>query len=209
MLIAPTKSRRPARLFALLLGFLFAFPVCASPEYFNRTAAQKENKPDEVIARLALRPGMRVADLGSGGGYYSLRFARAVGPDGFVYALDVNTEFLKFVERSAAKERLTNVKTVRAGPEDSGLADNSVDLIFVRNVFHHLRNRVAYLVKLRSKLRPGGRVVVVENAPGSSTLTGHATDAARIKEELKEAGFRLLAEEGFLLPKQCFLVFGL
>ena len=202
-------TRPPIALLFFALLFVAAVPCCASPEYFNRTAAEKDSKPDEVLARLGLTPGMRVADLGSGGGYFALRFARAVGPEGVVYAVDVNARFLAYVERAAAGAGLSNVKTVRARENDSGLATASVDLVFSRNVFHHLPDRVAYLTRLRRVLRPGGRMVIVEHASGAAHRAGHSTAPGVIKTEMQKVGFKLLAEESFLLPKQSFLVFGL
>ncbi len=201
------RAARPA--WFVVLSLAVVLPVCGSPEYFNRTAAEKESRPDEVLALLALRPGMAVADLGTGGGYFAMRFARAVGREGTVFAIDVNPKSIAYVEAAARKEGLPQLRTLLVKPGESGLGEGSVDLIFIRNVFHHLEDRVAYFTKLRSRLKAGGRIVIIEHAAGSARFAGHGTDPVVIKDEMRRAGFRPLAEEGLLLPKQSFLVFGL
>lgn len=183
-------------------------PTCGSPAYFNRTAAAAENKPDEVVASLALKPGMSVADLGAGGGYFAIRFGKAVGPDGLVFAIDVDPKYNAFVRDEATKAGLRNVRPVLVKPGENGLKPASVDLIFSRNVFHHLAApRVDFLRELATRLRTGGRVVFIENTPKGASISGHGTDPATIQEEMRRAGFRLSGQKQFLLPRQSYLIF--
>ena len=115
---------------------------------FNNKASDPKNKPDWVLDRLALQSGNIVADIGAGGGYFSLRFAEAVGKDGVVFAVDTNSGFLKFINERAKEKGLDNVETVLAS-EDGASLPESVDLIFMRNVCHHIPNRINYFIKLK------------------------------------------------------------
>jgi SAM-dependent methyltransferase len=164
--------------------------------------------PDRVVAELGLQPGDRVADLGAGGGYFTFRLARAVGPSGIVYAVDTDPDMRAGLAARAARDEDANVAVVAAGPDDPRLPE-PVDLAFLVNAFHHVPDQPAYFADLAGSLRPGGRVAIVEARPdGINRLVGHATAPAAIRSRLEAAGYTLLAEHDFL-PRQGFLVFGL
>lgn len=111
---------------------------------FNRKASDPRNKPDQILEALELRQGQNVADIGAGGGYFCLRFAEAVGRKGKVYAVDTNLGFLEFIENNVKERGLDNVEAILVAGEDLALPEESLDLIFMRNVYHHLTNRVEY-----------------------------------------------------------------
>ena len=124
---------------------------------------------------------------------------------GRVYAVDINSDFLKLVAKKAKKANLKNVKTVQAKAKESGLPEKSVDLIFMRNVFHHIKNPAAYFKALKPALRPGARLAIIDYRPKLISM-GHNTSAQKIKQSLKKAGYRVQAEYDFL-PSQSFTVF--
>lgn len=162
-----------------------------------------------MIALLGLREGDRVADLGAGGGYFSFRLARAVGPSGRVWAVDVDEGLLDHVARRAEEQGLANLEPLHARPDDPGLPDASVDLVFVSNTYHHLPERVAYFRRLLDDLAPNGRVAIVEldgRGSGLARLFGHFTSADAIEREMAEAGYERLARHE-LLERQSFQVF--
>lgn len=160
-------------------------------------------QPERVIADLSLAPGARVADLGAGGGYFTFRLVRAVGPEGHVYAVDIDEEMNAYVTKQAAKQGLTNVSTVLAAQGDPNLPE-PVDLLFTSNTYHHLANRSAYFRGVREReLAPGGRVAIVEYRPD---VTSHSTPRETIEAELAAAGFRLVKSFDYL-ERQYFLVF--
>ena len=177
---------------------------------FNRKASSSESRPDRIMETLALEPGQKVADIGSGGGYFSLRFAEAVGKEGKVYAVDVNPKFLEFIEKNAKERGLDNIETVPAEEKYLSMPDNSLDRILARNVYHHLPDRAEYFMGLKNSLKPGGEVVIVEHKGTGffnfRRLFGHHTPKETIIEELEEAGYRLMDDHD-VLPKQFFLVF--
>jgi SAM-dependent methyltransferase len=158
---------------ALLLG-VSAAPAQTS-EAIARYLAMLERpereafqKPAQVMAALALRRGERVADIGAGSGYFTIPVAKAVGPRGTVWALDIRQPMLDFIAARLEKERLTNVKLKRVLPDDPQLPPESVDTILMVDVYHyiHFEKRGAeYAVKLRPGLAKGGRVIVIDYTP--------------------------------------------
>ena len=179
---------------------------------FNKKASDPKNKPDQILEVLALQPGQNIADIGAGGGYFSLRFADAVGRKGKVYAVDTNPEFLEFIRNSAEKKGLKNVKTVLAAEGKLTLPKKSLDFVFLRNVYHHLPNRVEYFRNLKGFLKPGSKVAIVEYKRGGlfsfHRIFGHYVYRETIVEEMEEAGYRLEKSYDFL-PKQSFTIFSL
>jgi len=120
-------------------------------------------QPDLVVARLATRKDMKIADIGAGTGYFSVRFARAV-PDGEVLAIDIEAALLQHLAARAAGEGLGNVHTRHATPAEPGLADRpgAIDLVFVCDTYHHIADRPAYFTKVAQALAPGGRIAIVD-----------------------------------------------
>jgi len=166
-------------------------------------------KPHEVIQALALRPGEVVADVGSGSGYFTLRFAAHVGEQGRVYAVDIDAELLRHLNRRLHDAGVRNVSTVLAEPGDPLLPDASLDRVVIVDTWHHIEDRKAYLAKLARALRAGGQLVMIdfkkEALPVGPPLT---MKIARddLVAQVEAGGFRLAAEHTFL-PYQYFLVF--
>lgn len=181
---------------------------CAEWAYrqMNDPSRDAWQQPETVIQALSIAPGSRVADLGAGGGYFVWRLAEAVGPEGKVYAVDVDETALRLIEQERAQRGVANVELVRATPTDARLPVAGVDLIFTCNTYHHLPDRTAYFQSLARALRPGGRIAVIEYKD-SGGLFGHATPKETVLREMDAAGYRLIREFDFL-PRQHFLVFG-
>jgi len=196
------------RLFILSTTVLLQCSIM--PRFFNWEARNADSQPDAILAALRIQPGWTVADIGSGGGYFSFRFAEATGPSGTVLAVDVNKDYLEYVAAEAKKRGLGWVRTVQAHPESSGLNEASIDLAFCRNVYHHLPDdRIAYFRGLKSALKKDGRLAIIDykkSGRGFAIWTGHHTDPEQIKSDLNQAGFTLVAEHTFL-EEQSFLEF--
>ncbi|MBI3041791.1 MAG: class I SAM-dependent methyltransferase [Betaproteobacteria bacterium] len=163
-------------------------------------------KPHEVIQALALKPDAVIADIGSGTGYFSARFANMT-PKGRVYGVDTEPDMVKFLADRAKREGLKNVIAVTGAPDDPRLPEKA-DLIILVDVFHHIDDRERYFRKLRDSLKLGGRVAIIDfrmdspdGPPKSARL---APD--RVAAEMKRAGYALAQEHTFL-PNQYFLVF--
>jgi ubiquinone/menaquinone biosynthesis C-methylase UbiE len=166
-------------------------------------------KPADVLMALGLHPGDTVADIGAGSGYFTLRFSHHVGPGGRVYAVDISDDMLAEVKRKVSDAGLTNVMPVHATADDPKLPEGGVDLIFICDTWHHIENRPSYLGRLRTALKPNGRLAIVDfhkkplpvGPPESMKLT-----RAEVVAEATAAGFSV-AEEPTFLPYQYFLVF--
>jgi arsenite methyltransferase len=179
---------------------------------YNRKAASPAGKPEQILEILDLQPGQKVADIGSGGGYYALRFAQTVGDKGHIFAVDTNLEFLKYLSQEARERGLDNITTLLATDDAPGLPACSLDLVFMRNVHHHLPNRVEYFKKLREALKLDGQVAIVEH-DGKGFLNlfrlfGRFTSRESIVEEMTAAGFQAIKHPD-ILDKQSFTIFGL
>jgi len=149
-------------------------------------------KIDETVAKLGLKPGDVVADLGAGSGAFEGALAGAVGPKGTVYAVDIDQKLLDAINKKAADARVPNVKTVLGKFTDPALPASNVDLAFINDVLHHIEDRGAYLKNLGRYLKPSGRIAVIDFHPEQG---GH-----RNQPELqvsKEAAATLMAAAGF------------
>jgi ubiquinone/menaquinone biosynthesis C-methylase UbiE len=166
-------------------------------------------KPDEVLKALALKPGEVVADIGSGSGYFTIRFARSVGDTGRVYAVDVSPEMVRHLNRRLRDGGIRNVWTVLADPDDPLLPDASVDRIVIVDTWHHIGDQPRYLGLLKRMLKPDGQIVHIDFQ--KRDLPVGPPESMKIAREdlvkqMEAAGFRLAAEHDFL-PYQYFLVF--
>jgi len=176
-------------------------------QVFDDPKRDATQKPHEVIRSLALKPDAIVADIGSGTGYFSVRFAHAV-PQGRVYGADIEPDMVAYLAARAKREKLGNVSAVAAAPDDPRLPEK-VDLIVMVDVLHHIADRARYLKKLRASLKPGGRIAIIDfrtDAPVGPPKSARLAPS-RVKNELHAAGYALVQEHTFL-PHQYFLVFG-
>lgn len=177
---------------------------------FNKKASNPKNKPDQIIETIALKHRQCIADIGSGGGYFSLRFAKIVGQEGKVYAVDASPDFLEFIKKSSKDEGLNNVIPTLASEDRLDLPEKSLDFIFMRNVTHHLSNRVKYFINLKDFLKPDGKIIIIEyvgRKPFSFRgIFGHYVSKEVIIREMGEAEYSLETEYDFL-PEQHFTIY--
>ncbi|WP_258867988.1 class I SAM-dependent methyltransferase [Alkalilimnicola ehrlichii] len=187
----------------LLCVILLSFTGCSVS---NRANWQQ---PERVVESLSVTEGAVIADIGSGDGYFTFRFADATGPAGKVYAVDISATVLAKVAERAESESYSQVATVQAGPSDPMLP-RPVDIVFVCNTYHHLTDRTDYFRNVKNYLSPGGRVAIIDfdDLPwwGNLMMRSHQTAAATIREEMEQAGYYLVEEHDFL-PYQNFLIF--
>lgn len=166
-------------------------------------------KPRDVMIALGVKAGDRVADIGAGSGYFTMRFARHVGDTGRVYAIDVSPDMIVHLNRQILAAGADNVRTMLVPADDPLLAEASVDLVFICNTWHHIANHPPYLEKLKRTLRPGGRIVIIDFQKDDIPVGPPAqmkAPRADVVAEFQRAGFTL-TEEPAVLPYQYFLVF--
>jgi ubiquinone/menaquinone biosynthesis C-methylase UbiE len=181
-------------------------------EHLERSERDAYQKPAQVVEALGLKPGMAVADIGSGSGYFTRRFVAAVTETGKVYAVDVEPQMLEFAKTSVEHMHVGfSAEFILARPDNPKLPFESVDLIFVCNTFHHLEDRTVYFTNVKSSLKPGGRIAIVdfyhdERSGDLGFPMRHLVPRETTIDEMTKAGYRLIKEHDFL-PKQYFLEF--
>lgn len=165
-------------------------------------------KPDEVIRALGLRGGEVVCDIGAGPGYFTLRAARAIGPAGWVHAVDVEPAILAALRDRLDRAKIANVTPVLSAPEAPSLPPGACDVVLVVDTYHHFPDGEAYLRALVPRLRPGGRIVNVDFHARELPVgppVGHKVSREDFLAAARAAGLVLAGEETFL-PYQYFLV---
>src|SRR5262249_37189095 len=166
-------------------------------------------KPDEVVQALGVKNGDVVADIGAGTGYFTRRFAKAVEPDGKVYAVDVAADVLDYLKERADQEGLRNIVTIVSRDDDPMLRQGAVDLAFFCDTTHHIAGRVNFYRKMSPGLKAHGRLAIVDYDPNASRIPHQPQEhvpRSQVISEAEEAGFKFVQEFKFL-PNQYFLVF--
>lgn len=173
---------------------------------FDDPERDKWQMPDRIITSLALRPADVVADVGAGTGYMAVRFARAL-KDGRVYAVDIEPNMVKHMAERAKAAGIENLRAITSSETSPNLPEPA-DVVFLLNVYHHLDKRPDYFRRLRSLLKPGGRVAIVDFRPDAPAgAPKHMRmSAERITDEMKAAGYKPAGSFDFL-PRQNFLIF--
>ncbi|MEO0074943.1 MAG: methyltransferase domain-containing protein [candidate division WOR-3 bacterium] len=184
----------------------------SKPEQFNKKAASVKYKPQEVIKSLGIKPGDIIADIGAGGGFYTFEFAQKVTETGKVYALDTESSYVEYIKNQIQARGLKNVEAVLVKNDDIGLTEHSIDLMFLRNVYHHLPEPIKYFARLKKYLKPHGRIAIIEyNKPRPFFFRlfhrgRHHTPEAEIVNTLIRCGF-VISNRFDFLADQSFVIF--
>lgn len=211
----------------LLCALLLATPACAQDthpvtkrpiagvmgmggaDWLTRPERAQEEQPEKALDALAIEPGSVVGDVGAGVGYFTEKLARRVGPNGKVYANDIQPEMLVQLRKNMAKLGIGNVQTVVGAEDDPHLPANTLDLILLVDVYHEFSRPQAMLRHMRESLKPGGRLVLLEyrkEDPNVPIREEHKMTVKQVRSELEPEGFRFdkVIET---LPQQHILIF--
>jgi precorrin-6B methylase 2 len=177
--------------------------------WLERGERMEEERPDLVLQALELRPGMTVADIGAGTGYYSWRIAERVGAAGTVYAVDVQPETIATLKKQMSRRGIVNVKPVLGTAIDAGLPPNALDLALMVDVYHEFEYPHEMLGAIVRSLKPGGRLVLVEfrgNDPKVPIKPLHTMTEAQVRKEAAAHALEWVRTVGGL-PWQHVIVF--
>ena len=165
-------------------------------------------QPDQVMDALAIADGARVADLGAGGGWFTVRLARRVGPNGRVYAEDIQPQMIESIERRVGREGLTNVETVLGTPNDPRLPP-VLDAVLIVGTYPELTDPVTLLRHVAESLAPNGRLGIIDfrlDGVGPGPPLDERVEPEEVIADAQQSGLRLLSREDFL-RYQFLLVF--
>jgi ubiquinone/menaquinone biosynthesis C-methylase UbiE len=181
-------------------------PYTGDLRIFEDPGRDKRLQIDRVMDLLQLKPGSTVADIGAGGGWFSVRAARRVGPNGRVIAEDINPKAITYIQQRAQREHLANIVPVLGTPDDPKLAPNSLDAALMLKVYHEIAHPPLVLASLRAALKPGARFGIIDrNGNGAD----HGLKESIVRAEVEHSGFRQVARYDFTKAdgQDYFLIF--
>jgi predicted methyltransferase len=158
-----------------------------SPAYTTEAARDGHGEAERVLNRLGVKSGMRVADVGAGDGYYTVRLAKRLGPGATIYAEDVTQSYLDRLAERLAREGIAGVTLVHGTPGDPRLPQRSVDLALLAHMYHEVEQPYEFLYRLHAAMASGGRVAIIDNDKPTGE---HGTPPALLRCELGAVGYR-------------------
>jgi len=201
--IPPPRTRYMGREIAQTMHYTGA-------PWLVRESRQREEDCRLLLEALQIKPGQTICDLGCGNGFYTLELARRVGPEGIVYAVDIQPQMLRLLVARARQEKLFNIKPVLGTFIDPRLPKGEVDLVFCVDVYHEFSHPEKMLKCIRESLSEGGQVVLAEFRGEDASVPIkplHKMTKAQVKKELEPNGF-VLEREFDELPWQHLMFFG-
>lgn len=181
-------------------------PYTGSLSQFEDPRRDEKLQPDRVMDVLGIKDGSSVADIGAGSGWFTVRAARRVGNKGAVYAVEINSEYLKHIEGRAKRENLPNIRPILGKEDDPLLPAGSIDAVLLLKTYHEVAQPVRLLMRVREAMRPGGLLGIIDRV---GEADDHGIEKATVIEEAGRAGFVLVGEHDFVKPDNVdyFLVF--
>jgi ubiquinone/menaquinone biosynthesis C-methylase UbiE len=161
-------------------------PIISSA-YSTEAARDGHGEAERVMDRLAVAPGMRIADIGAGDGYYTVRLAKRLGAGATVYAEDVQQAYLDRLAARLTREGIVGVTLVHGTSADPRLPAQVVELAILSHVYHEIEHPYEFLYRLHAALAPNGRVAIIDNDKPTGE---HGTPPALLKCELAAVGYR-------------------
>jgi predicted methyltransferase len=161
---------------------------------------------DRVMTLLHIAPGKTVADIGAGGGWFSVLAAKRVGPKGTVLAEDINPQYIDSIHKRADAEHLVNIKPILGTPDDPKLPSDSVDAALMLKVYHEIAHPQLVLAALHAAMHPGARFGIIDR---NGTGSDHGLNEDIVRKEVERAGFHQVARYDFTKDdgQDYFLIF--
>ena len=181
-------------------------PYTGSLSQFEDPKRDEKLQPNRIMDVLGIKEGSRVADIGAGSGWFTVRAARRVGNNGAVYAVEINSQYLKHIEDRAKRENLPNIRTILGKEDDPLLPANSVDAVLLLKTYHEIAQPIRLLARVREAMRAGALLGIIDR---DGDADNHGINKATVIEEAGRAGFVPVGEHDFVKPDNVdyFLVF--
>jgi ubiquinone/menaquinone biosynthesis C-methylase UbiE len=181
-------------------------PYTGDFKIFEDPGRDQRLQIDRVMDLLQLKPGSTIADIGAGGGWFSVRAARRVGANGRVIAEDINPKAIPYIQQRAQREHLANIVPLLGTPDDPKLAPNSLDAALMLKVYHEIAHPPLVLANLRAALKPGARFGIIDR---NGNVADHGLKESIVRAEVEHAGFRQIARYDFTKAdgQDYFLIF--
>lgn len=163
---------------------------------YNKLAPKAKSKSSEIMKKLNITEGDNILEIGVGGGYYADLFSDLIGKKGMYYGADTDEEFLNNLKQLNQHKENKNITPKKVGEHNLPVTEKKVNLIFTRNVYHHLSNRTNYFKHLASLLAENGKIAIIDynNRWSLMKLSGHYTKPETVISEMQDAGY-ILKEE--------------
>jgi ubiquinone/menaquinone biosynthesis C-methylase UbiE len=178
-------------------------------DWLDRPDRERTQQPEKVLDTLKIAPGSTVADIGAGTGYFSLRLAKRVGPQGRVLATDIQPQMLAFLKDNMRAHGIQNIELILCTPTDAKLPEGQLNLALMVDVYHELEYPEETIAQVRRALKPDGRLVLIEYRGEDPTVPikpEHKTTLSQVRTEVEPMGFRLQEVLEFL-PQQRIMIF--
>jgi len=170
-------------------------PYTGDLSIFETPGRDERLQINRVMDMLGIEPGKSVADIGAGSGWFTVRAARRVTASGRVYAVDISPEAIRYIDQRTKKEQLQNVKTILSQPDDPQVPAHSIDAVLLLKTYHEVAHPVVLLKNLRTSLRPGARIGIIDrNGNGED----HGVSKDVVVREAAQAGYELRESQDFV-----------
>lgn len=183
-------------------------PYAGDLSIFEYPDRDQKVQPNRIMDLLRITPGTSVADIGAGSGWFTVRAARRVGPQGRVYAEDINRQAITYIQNRARKESLTNIQTIQGTPDDAHLPPDTIHAVVLMKVYHEIAHPVPFMRAMRTSLEPAARIGIIDRN-GNGSGTDHGVPEATVVHEMGQAGFRKVGRYDFTKAdgQDYFLIF--
>ena len=181
-------------------------PYMGELSIFEDPKRDERLQPDRIMDILRIKDASRVADIGAGSGWFTVRAARRVGSSGLVYAEDINRDYLDYVEKRSQRESLPNIRTILGKEDDPLLPEKSIDAVLLLKTYHEVAQPIRLLKHVRESMRAGALLGIIDR---NGKAEDHGIDKDIVIEEVGRAGFVLVNQYDFVKPDNVdyFLVF--
>jgi ubiquinone/menaquinone biosynthesis C-methylase UbiE len=174
--------------FILILSFI----ACLLLTSFTCAQSQRDNwqQPERIMDSLQIQPGMVIGEAGAGEGYFTFKLSKRIGPNGKIYANDIDSEVLETLKNQIEKDSINNIIPLHGKTEDPCFPDSSLDMVIMVYVIHHLKKPVSFFENIKSDLKPGAAVVIVERDPEKhGGRDGHFLPIEEVQQILIESQY--------------------